>query len=87
MRDPAGRTLVLSHPPYAAEKKPATKRFWFEQWRWFYSSDGHLVIAGRDVRSNEKLVAKQLEDKKFEEAKKRAAANPNERPPNPFDNE
>jgi hypothetical protein len=25
--------------------------------------------------------------KKFEEAKKRAAANPNERPPNPFDNE
>jgi hypothetical protein len=26
-------------------------------------------------------------DKKFEEARKRAAKNPNERPPNPFDNE
>ena len=43
-------------------KKPPTKRFWFEQWRWFFTSDGHLVLAGRDVRSNEKLVAKQLED-------------------------
>lgn len=43
-------------------KKPPMKRFWFEQWRWFYTSDGHLVMAGRDVRSNEKLVAKQLED-------------------------
>jgi predicted ribosome quality control (RQC) complex YloA/Tae2 family protein len=44
------------------KRLPATKRFWFENFRWFYSSDGHLVIAGRDVRSNEKLVAKQLED-------------------------
>jgi hypothetical protein len=26
-------------------------------------------------------------EKKFEEARKRAALNPNERPPNPFDNE
>ena len=26
-------------------------------------------------------------DKKFEEARKRAAADPNKRPPNPFDNE
>ena len=26
-------------------------------------------------------------DRKFEEARKRAALNPNERPPNPFDNE
>jgi predicted ribosome quality control (RQC) complex YloA/Tae2 family protein len=41
---------------------PPTKRLWFEQWRWFYTSDDHLVLAGRDVRSNEKLVAKQLED-------------------------
>jgi predicted ribosome quality control (RQC) complex YloA/Tae2 family protein len=41
---------------------PPTKRLWFEQFRWFLTSDGHLVMAGRDVRSNEKLVAKQLED-------------------------
>lgn len=31
--------------------------------------------------------AREILDRKFEEAKKRAAENPNERPPNPFDNE
>jgi molecular chaperone GrpE (heat shock protein) len=30
---------------------------------------------------------KDILDKKFEEARKRAAADPNKRPPNPFDNE
>ena len=30
---------------------------------------------------------KDILEKKFEEARKRAALNPNERPPNPFDNE
>ena len=44
------------------KRMPATKRFWFENFRWFLTSDGHLALAGRDVRSNEKLVAKQLED-------------------------
>lgn len=43
-------------------RAPATKRFWFEHFRWFYTSDGHLVIAGRDARSNERIVAKNLED-------------------------
>jgi hypothetical protein len=31
--------------------------------------------------------SKDILEKKFEEARKRAAENPNERPPNPFDNE
>ena len=44
------------------KRLPPTKRFWFENFRWFFTSDNHLVLAGRDVRSNEKLVAKQLED-------------------------
>ena len=30
---------------------------------------------------------REILEKKFEEARKRAALNPNERPPNPFDNE
>lgn len=30
---------------------------------------------------------REILDKKFEEARKRAVLNPNERPPNPFDNE
>lgn len=60
--DARGIEIVAAKEAQEA-RKPATKRFWFEQFRWFYTSDGHLVMAGRDVRSNEKLVSKQLEDK------------------------
>lgn len=45
------------------QRAPPTKRFWFENYRWFHTSDGHLVIAGRDVKTNEKVVSKNLEDK------------------------
>ena len=45
-----------------AQRLPATKRFWFENYRWFVTSDGHVVVAGRDARTNEKVVAKSLED-------------------------
>ena len=63
MRDLEQRGVEIVAAKEAAEaRRPATKRFWFETFRWFYTSDGHLVLAGRDVRSNEKLVAKQLED-------------------------
>jgi len=36
------------------------KRFWFERFRWFISSEGILVIAGRDARTNEAVVRKHL---------------------------
>ena len=39
----------------------------------------------RSVEQNKH--SKDILEKKFEEARKRAAENPNERPPNPFDNE
>lgn len=39
----------------------------------------------RSVQQNRNQ--KDILEKKFEEARKRAALNPNERPPNPFDNE
>jgi predicted ribosome quality control (RQC) complex YloA/Tae2 family protein len=38
------------------------KTFWFEKYRWFISSDGNLVIAGKDAGSNEKVVKKHLKD-------------------------
>jgi len=34
---------------------------WYEQFRWFYTSDGYLVIGGRDADDNEQLVQKYLE--------------------------
>lgn len=37
------------------------KREWFEKFHWFYSSDGFLVIGGRDAQSNEAVVKKHME--------------------------
>ena len=34
---------------------------WFEKLRWFITSDGTLVIGGRDANSNENIVKKYLE--------------------------
>jgi len=44
-----------------ARKQP-TKRFWFEKFRWFISSEGHIVLGGRDARSNDQVVKKHLKD-------------------------
>ncbi|WP_276250491.1 ribosome rescue protein RqcH [Haloarcula rara] len=34
---------------------------WYEQFRWFHTSDGYLVIGGRDADDNEQIVQKYLE--------------------------
>lgn len=36
---------------------------WYEKFRWFISSDGFLVIGGRDATTNEILIKKHLEPK------------------------
>lgn len=38
-----------------------TKRFWFERYRWFISSEGAIVLGGKDARTNDMLVKKHLE--------------------------
>jgi hypothetical protein len=43
-----------------AERKIKHKE-WFEKFRWFVSSDGFLVVAGKDAVSNEVLVKKHTE--------------------------
>ncbi|MFX1483105.1 MAG: ribosome rescue protein RqcH [Promethearchaeota archaeon] len=37
------------------------KKRWYEKFRWFISSEGYLVLGGRDVKSNESLAKKQME--------------------------
>ena len=37
------------------------KREWYEKFHWFRSTDGFLVIAGKDLRTNNELVKKYLE--------------------------
>jgi len=53
---------VASRPAAVAKStaRAPTKRFWFDSLRWFYSSEGFLVVAGRDAASNEKLVKRHL---------------------------
>jgi predicted ribosome quality control (RQC) complex YloA/Tae2 family protein len=46
----------------AVPKKRVKKNLkWYEKLRWFLSSDGTLVIGGRDANSNENVVKKYLE--------------------------
>lgn len=42
------------------EKERKVKPAWFERYRWFKSSEGVLVLAGRDAKNNELLVKKHL---------------------------
>ncbi len=41
-----------------AAEKPARRKEWFEKFRWFISSEGFLVIGGRDATSNEIVIKK-----------------------------
>ncbi|HNR45314.1 MAG TPA: NFACT family protein, partial [Methanofastidiosum sp.] len=45
--------------PKAIEKKA---REWYERFRWFTSSEGNIVLGGRDSSSNEVIVKKYMED-------------------------
>ncbi len=45
------------------EKSTRKKTFWFERYRWFFSSSGNLIIGGRDQKTNDKLVKKHLKGK------------------------
>ncbi len=39
-----------------------TKALWFDAYRWTLSSEGFLILGGRDARSNDQLVKKHLKD-------------------------
>ncbi len=38
------------------------KNFWFERFRWFISSEGNIIIGGRNAKSNDQVVKKYLKD-------------------------
>ncbi len=45
----------------SAQMHRRRKPKWYERFRWFYSSDGFLVLGGRDADTNEEVYAKYLE--------------------------
>ncbi|KAI1448993.1 hypothetical protein F5Y02DRAFT_429699 [Annulohypoxylon stygium] len=40
--------------------QPIRKQFWFEKFTWFISSDGYLVLGGKDAQQNEMLYRRYL---------------------------
>jgi predicted ribosome quality control (RQC) complex YloA/Tae2 family protein len=52
------RSVKPAEAVEALAKRRIVSKEWFEKFRWFVSSDGFLVVAGRDAVSNEVLVKK-----------------------------
>jgi len=48
-----------AHEGAKVKHKP-TKKFWFERFRWFISSEDAIVLGGKDAKSNDMLVKKHL---------------------------
>ncbi len=55
MDRPLPKQAILKH------QAPVLKKKWFHRFRWFYTSDGVLVLGGRDAGQNEELVKKYME--------------------------
>ena len=45
------------------KKKKDRPKKWFEAYHWFFTSSGNLVIAGKDVNGNEKVVKKHMSER------------------------
>jgi predicted ribosome quality control (RQC) complex YloA/Tae2 family protein len=52
---PEGETAGEGGEEEGPQKKPERKR-WYERFRWFFSSDGFLVVAGKSADQNELLL-------------------------------
>ncbi|MFO8051104.1 MAG: ribosome rescue protein RqcH [Thermoplasmatota archaeon] len=45
-----------------ASRPRSLKKFWFEDYRWCFTSERILLIGGKDAKSNERVVKKYLRD-------------------------
>jgi predicted ribosome quality control (RQC) complex YloA/Tae2 family protein len=52
---------TMTPRPVQKSRQPVAKRRWFHRFRWSYTSDGVLLIGGRDAGQNEELVKKYME--------------------------
>jgi len=53
----------LGKHKYTSPMRIVRKREWFEKFRWFITSEGFLVIEGRNARMNSEIVSKYMESK------------------------
>jgi len=61
MIDLEKKASKVKEKPKAKPLAVKRKRQWFEAFHWFTSSQGFLVIGGRDAKSNEAVVKKHLD--------------------------
>ncbi|KXH74071.1 MAG: hypothetical protein AM326_10145 [Candidatus Thorarchaeota archaeon SMTZ-45] len=52
--------VVVSEPETKRVPVKVRKKRWYEKFRWFFSSEGFLVLGGRDVKSNETLAKRHM---------------------------
>ncbi|HIP25907.1 MAG TPA: fibronectin-binding domain-containing protein [Archaeoglobus profundus] len=57
------RIEELEAKKYITSVRIVRRREWFERFRWFITSDGFLVIGGRNAQMNEEIVSKYMEDR------------------------
>lgn len=57
-----GSAELLATARRAETARPPAKVRWYEKFRWFVTSDGILVLGGRDAPSNDLLVRRHLKD-------------------------
>lgn len=54
-------TPFIREKPAPAEKPKKPKRRWYESYKWFISSDGFIVIAGKNATQNENVIKKRTD--------------------------
>ncbi|MCC7556726.1 MAG: NFACT family protein [Methanoculleus marisnigri] len=57
----AAMERTVPEKPRTKRNLPLQKKRWYHRFRWFTTSDGTLVIGGRDASQNEELVKKYME--------------------------
>lgn len=52
--------VALPRPEPAPSPSVRTRRFWFEPYRWFISTEQAIVVGGRDAATNDRIVKRYL---------------------------
>lgn len=52
--------VSLAEPVIKKASVKIRKKRWYEKFRWFTSSEGYLILGGRDIKSNEDIAKHQM---------------------------
>ncbi len=52
--------VSMAEPEIKRVRVKIRKKRWYEKFRWFTSSEGYLILGGRDIKSNEDIAKRQM---------------------------